>query len=76
MIIVKENFKSLHTSNMLCNLCPLFIDTQRHLFECPVIRKTKHVINFKEIFMIYFVGTTESQGKIAKKYQNNFEIKS
>ena len=29
--------------------------------------------NFKEIFMIYFVGTTESQGKIAKKYQNNLK---
>ena len=67
---VKENFKSLHTSNMWCNLCLLLTETQQHLFECPVIRrKTKHLINFKEISHDMIFGTTENQEKIAKNYQ-------
>ena len=32
-------------------------------------KKTKHLINFKEISHDMFFGTTENQEKIAKKYQ-------
>ena len=54
------------------NLCLLFIETQKHLFECPVIRRKQNMLSIlKKSVMICF-GTTENQEKIAKKYQNDF----
>ena len=69
MVDVKQNFKHGQEENMWCKLCHLFVETQQHLLECPVIRsELKKIINFQELDIGMVTGNISKQEKIAKKY--------
>ena len=64
-----KKISNLYTPVTCCVICVHCSLAHKDIcLNVLVIRKTKHVINLKEIFMIYFVGTTENQGEFAKKY--------
>ena len=70
MVDVKGNFSSAHSNNMWCKLCLLFVETQQHLLECPVLRiRTKNLIDFKEADYQMIFGNLKNQEKIAKIYK-------
>ena len=69
MVDVKENYKNANTNNMWCKLCHLFVETQQHLLECPVLRaELKTIINFQELDTSMIFGSLMNQEKFAKKY--------
>ena len=69
MVNVKGNFSNGNKNNMWCKTCQLFIETQDHLLECPVIRlRTKNLVNFQELSPQMMFGTIQNQEQIAKSY--------
>ena len=67
LVDVKENFKHGQEENMWCKLCHLFVETQQHLLECPVIRsELKKIINFQELDIGMVTGNISKQEKLQR----------
>ena len=70
MINVKHNFKSANITDMWCQTCSLFSETQEHLYQCSEIRKHLPTnIDFSQCNYKMLNGKIEEQEKLAKVYQ-------
>ena len=63
----KVNYKASHGNNLWCSVCYLFPETQRHIYDCFVLRsELKPEINFDEFNYDHIDGTLSEQENFAK----------
>ena len=63
----KMNFKGSNQNNLWCKIFFLFPETQRHIFECFVLRgELKNEVNFDEFCYEHIDGTLDEQEQFAK----------
>ena len=63
----KVNYKGSHQNNLWCTVCFLFPESQRHIFDCFVLRsQLKNEINFDEFCYEHIDGNLAEQEKFAK----------
>ena len=66
---VKENFKFQYT-NLWCETCGLFVETQAHLLQCPELVKDLHYVDvtLSQVDEKLIYGNADQQLKIVKIY--------
>ena len=63
---VKANFSSKYQNNMLCPLCLLNNDDQKHILECSVLKgkfQTQETNLYRNVYEDIFAGPGKQKGK-------------
>ena len=73
---VKGNQETSFKENVWCRTCHLFPESQKHVFECNVIRKKLDMIDFRKLKYEMIFGKLEDQELFAQNYHLMLKARS